>query len=154
MKIKLKNYLFFGISALLLTACITDEKYYVTEEHTHHYDGTWVFVKEYEIGSGEYRWTFDPDESLFYCDVYIKDLTQEIYDEGMIACYYIYDVDGRQVDSPLPFTEFRMNGGYQYSYQYTCEISPYRVTFILKDSDYSMDSHSADPRTFVVKMIR
>ena len=64
MKTKFKNYLFFGIFALFITSCTTEE--YITEEH-YHYDGSWVFSNEYIIGQGRYLWTYDPS-GIYYCN--------------------------------------------------------------------------------------
>jgi len=161
MKTKLKKFLFSGIFAVLLVSCtteekyyVTEEKYYVTEEHVHNYNATWTFVDEYTIGTREKPWLYDQGDDLFYCHVYIVELTQKIYDEGLIAGYYVNDLGNLKVDTPLPYSDFRIRHDEQWLYQYTCEFSPGKVTFIYKDSDSKYASDNLPRPTFAVKMIR
>ncbi len=148
MKNIFKTSLFINLFALLAVSC--SDEYYVTEQH---FDGNWVFSEEYDIGgSSRYSWHYD-SPGIYYCDVQIKELTQQIYDEGMIATYFVHYVNDIKVDSPLPFDYFDMdNTGYQWTYQYTCEISPGWITFVFKDSSFFEENPPAC--TFVVKMMR
>ena len=146
----LKLFLFTGLFMMFFASCA--DQYYVTEQYYEEYYNVWVFSQEYEVGTKQHPWLYHEVDDLFYCEVSIEELTPEIYDDGLIAGYFVYYVGEEKVDTPLPYSNFFIDNGYQWSYQYTCEFSPYKVTFIFRDSDYAVDSPPAC--TFVVKMIR
>ena len=142
MKNVLKTSLLVSLFAVFAMSCI--EEHYVNE--------AWVFAEEYNVGT-DYPWRYDDFYDLFYCTVPVKELTAQIYDEGILAAYIVYYVDGEKKDSPLPYSEFFIdNKGYQWSHQYTCEFSPGKVTFIFRDSNYAISNPPS--QTFVVKMMR
>ena len=146
MKNVLKKSLFVSFFVLLfgLGSCV-DEHYHVTESEP-------PFVKEYEVGTLQHVWR-KIDTGLYYCDITINELTFDMYDNGILLAYFVHRVPDGIVDSPLPFDDFFIDDtGYQWTYQYTCEFSPGRVTFTFKDSSF----FEQDPPTctFVVKMMR
>ncbi len=148
---KLKINLLVCLSVLLLISCTKEyytEEYYTIEE----YNGTWVFSKEYTIGdNNKYTWHYD-SPGIYYCEIPINELTQQIYEEGILGVYYVHKINNKWVDSPLPFDEFYMEDNYQWTYQYSCEFSPGLVTIIFKDSSFFEDNPPTC--TFVVKMMR
>ena len=145
MKRIFKTSLLISLLALFTISCITEDQYISND--------VWTFAKEYDIGTKQYPWEYDEIDDLFYCDVYIKELTNQVYNEGILAGYLVYYIDNKKVDSPLPYSDFFIDKyDYQWSYQYTCEFSPGRVTFIFRDSNYAVDSPPAC--TFLIKMMR
>jgi len=146
MKKVLKTGLLLSLFALFTASCV--------EEHYTNTD-VWTFFQEYEVGTrnSKLQWSYDEIDDLFFCTVYIDKLTNQVYREGILAGYFVDFIDGRKVNSPLPYSQFFVDkGGYQWSYQYTCEFSPGRVTFIFRDSDYAVDTPPGC--TFLVKMMR
>jgi len=145
MKNVFKRSLLLSLFALFAISC-TDRT--ITNDAD-----VWVFVQEYNVGTTQLPWDYDEVDDLFYCDVRIPELTNQIYNEGMLAGYFVYFVGNNKVDSPLPYSDFYMdNRGTQWSHQYTCEFSPGRVTFIFRDSNFAISS--PPPCTFVIKMMR
>ncbi len=143
MKKMFKIPLFASLFILLLGfgSCIDD-----------YYESDPPFVQEYEIGTRKHPWVRTTQPGVYYCDVTINELTRDMYKNGILCAYYVYSVDDIIVDSPLPFEEFKIDNGYQWSYQYTCEFSPKRVTFISTDSSFFDEDPPAC--TFVVKMMK
>ena len=142
MKKLLRLFVLVVFLPLFIGSCVED-----------HYNA-WTFASEYEIGyrNGIYAWDYDEIDDLFFCRIPVRELTRNIYEEGMLAAYIVYYVDDQKVDSPLPYSDFYMENGYQYSHQYTCEFSPGWVTFTFRDSNFSIDVPPA--ATFVLKMLR
>jgi len=141
--LKLSLLASFFILFLGLESCVfKDEQHYNVD--------TWV--QEYRVGRNQWRQNGD----VFECNFSVRELTRDMYENGMLAAYIVYNVwtnNGNvQVDSPLPYTDFFMEDGHQYSYQYTCEFSPGRITFLCKISDFFMEVPG--DCLFVVKMMR
>ena len=142
MKNIFKTSLFVSLFAVFAVSCV--EEQYIDND-------VWSFAKEYDVSTE--KWLYDDVDDLFYYDVHIKELTNQIYNEGILAGYFVYFVNNNKVDSPLPYSQFFIDSsGYQWSYQYTCEFSPGKVTFIFRDSDYAVSNPPAC--TFLIKMMR
>ena len=148
MKNVLKKSLLLSLFALFAISCIDTERTATNDADV------WVFAREYDVGTPQLPWLYDKVGDLFYCDVRIPELTNQIYNEGMLAGYFVYyPVGNTQVNSPLPYSDFYMDDrGNQWSYQYTCEFSRGSVTFIFRDSNFAI--LSPPPCTFVIKMMR
>lgn len=145
MKNVLKKSLLLSLFTLFAISC--------TERTVTSDADVWVFAQKYNVGTTQLPWLYDGGGDLFYCDVRIPELTTQIYNEGMLAGYFVYPVGNNQVYSPLPYSDFYMdNNGIQWSYQYTCEFSPGRVTFIFRDSNFAVSSPPSC--IFVIKMMR
>ena len=147
MKNVFKKSLLLSLFVLFVASCTTDQRTITNDAEV------WVFVQEYNVGVGQLQWSYDEVDDLFYCDVDIPELTTQIYNEGLLAGYFVYFVGNNKVDTPLPYSDFYMdNNGTQWSHQYTCEFSPGRVTFIFRDSNFAIASPPSC--TFVIKMMR
>ncbi len=142
MKNTIKSSLLVGIFVLFAVSCnvsVDDDPFY----------GSGTFTNAYYIDTED--WYYDKSADLFYCDVPINELNKQVYNNGILAGYFVYYVDNQRVDSPLPYIQYFMDRGYQWSYQYTCEFYPGGVTFIFKDSNF--DVSNPPSCTFVIKMM-
>ncbi|MDR0231721.1 MAG: hypothetical protein LBI82_06325 [Dysgonamonadaceae bacterium] len=137
--LKLSLFASFFILFLGLESCVFKDEHYTNVD-------TWV--QEYRVGRNQWRQNGD----VFECNFSVRELTRDMYENGMLNAYIVYPVNNVMVDSPLPYTDFFINNGHQFSYQYTCEFSPGRITFLCKISDFFMEV--PDECLFVVKMMR
>ncbi|GHT78142.1 hypothetical protein FACS189464_1070 [Bacteroidia bacterium] len=86
----------------------------------------------------------EPDEigSYYRCLFEFPALTEDIYEEGIIICYYEYqDELGDWVLSPLPYSVYDMykndrNQEVQVSINYSYTVSPGYIEFRLAYSDF------------------
>ena len=144
MKNVFKTCLLVSLFALFTVSCV--------EEHYTSSTDVWIFAKEYEVGTPQRPWIKE-GPGLFFCDITINELSHDVYNNGILMAYFVYKVGNTLVDSPLPFDDFFMDkDGYRYTYQYTCEFSPRRVTFTFKDNSFF--EQEPGRCTFVVKLMR
>ena len=136
---------------MLLSSC-TKESYFITDVNS--------FSRYYTIRSSD--WILfdipptpqDPDESSrythFYCDVAVPQLTDGVFDFGVMNGYLTNEGD-RSLVFPLPYDDFYMNNG-MWTEQVTCEFSPGNVRFILKYNDFNMHIQPLS-YTFLVRFL-
>jgi len=107
-------------------------------------DGSHSFIiKEFFVH--ENSWIPDYDvlmDNFFFYGFEINELTPRIYNNGAVVCYLVQEFDFGVVQTPLPYTFYGSedNGTYFYSENYTYEISPGHITFIVKISDFNTEA--------------
>ncbi len=64
------------------------------------------FIKVYTIKSDEWELVMGEDElgSYYMAEVEIPELDEDIYEDGTVFCYMFQNIDGLEVQTPLPFT--------------------------------------------------
>ena len=96
--------------------------------------------------------------NFFESRVSIRELTGDIFDNGAVLCYLLQNVNyGARttvIQTPLPYTFFGEFGGFLYSENYTFELSPGSINFIVKISDFDIETQMPLDCTFRVVLMR
>jgi hypothetical protein len=110
-----------------------------------------VYTQTYTVNKNDWNVGDDDDSGIYlYYEFREPALTQYIYDKGVMQAF-LHVKDGNI--SPLPFSDFWLNGNYQWSQQATCEFRPGHVTFILKYSDHDLTPPYYDNYIFNVRFM-
>ena len=140
------------IAMLVFSACGKDGK-----------DGrdTVFVVRDFHVPSQTNNWQITNDDlmgSFFECRVLVEEITGDVFDNGAIICYLLqnvnYGASTSVVYTPLPFTFFGEDEGYLYSENYTFEVSPRYINFIVKVSDFDTGAQLPLDCTFRVVIMR
>jgi len=116
------------VTIAFLSSCTVNE---IHEEYMNSYTQNFtVFQKDWKIG------TDDESGDYFYFEFREPNLTQYIYDKGIMIAYLQMN-DGNL--TPLPFNDYWKEGDFMWTEQATVEFRPGYVTFILKYSDHASD---------------
>jgi len=104
---------------------------------------TYWKVKDFTIARNSWELIGDGDEigSYFYYVADVHELTNDIFENGAIICYYRYRDDfGENVQTPLPYTYYDIivNGKdeFPYSVQYSYDVTPGSIAFKVVFSDF------------------
>ena len=139
---------------LLLSSC--GDKYYVEEVMMNTktisrtvYSNNWIKVDNFPGWDG----VEDSGNTFFYYDLRIPELSDFVFNKGVMNAY-LETYDGQvTVLTPLPFDNY-----YRYNYEWagwteqvTCEFSLQNVRFILKYNDFDVDRPPLD-YTFMVRL--
>ena len=110
-------------------------------------ESTQWFVNDYDVF--ERDWTIINEGyvgAFFEYKINIPELTGFVFDEGAVICYLVEEVsyDGGKkslIQSPLPYTIYGeyYDDGFPYSENYSYEVGPGYIRFIVKYSDFSND---------------
>jgi len=95
--------------------------------------------------------------NIFEYEFRIPELTGYVFDEGGVVCYLVQylNIGGKNtpVQTPLPYTFFGEYDGFLYSENYTYEIRPGYINFIVKVSDFDTEFQKPLPCTFRVVLM-
>ena len=102
------------------------------------------FWKDYDVLSNQWKeYTEEGDGYFYYYFEYeysIPQLTEFVFDEGAVVCYLVQEINsnGRKtlVQRPLPYTIYGFDNDVPYSENYSYEIRPGYIKFIVKYSDF------------------
>jgi len=104
---------------------------------------TYWFVKTYEIQSSHWQLVHAENQvdSYFRARVTIPELTRDRYEDGNVQCYMFQNIDGQEVQTPLPFTipcGIEENNGNRilWTETYAFDFAPGAVTFYVNYSDF------------------
>ena len=103
---------------------------------------TYWFVKVYTINANQWQLVNGEDQlgSFFQAKVSIPELDRDIYEKGLVFCYMFQSVDGKEVQTLLPFTvpygESRGNSELLWTETYAFDCSPGTITFYVNYSDF------------------
>jgi hypothetical protein len=103
-------------------------------------------------------WTKWQDENnpgaYHFFQVEERNLTDYIFDEGVMQAFLYYTADDRDTMSPLPYSDFVHNENtYLGEEHFTVEFQPGWITFILK-TDLNTGLPYYDSYTFVIRFLR
>ena len=118
-------------------------------------ESTQWFVKDFEVLSEHWKSVYDPvmDGDVFEYSFSFPQLTKFIFEEGAVICYLLQSVNNAVVQTPLPYTFHGKYGEFLYSENYTYEIRPGFINFIVKISDFDTEFQNPLPCTFRVVMM-
>ena len=91
--------------------------------------------------------------NLFEYGFNFPQLTGYIFDEGAVVCYLVQDLGGGIIQTPLPYTFYGELDDVLYSENYTYEISPGHINFIVKISDFDTEVQQPLSCTFRVVLM-
>ena len=146
----------FGILVMALIGLTACDK-----SHTE-----WSYVT-FVVKHSDWELAGDIDEigSYYYCVCDVPEITQAIYDKGLIICSYRYTDDtGTNVQSILPYTEYFIDlddygNEFPYAMQISYNVTPtighrpgtieFRVTF----SDFWKDSYPPSSCRFKLTLV-
>ncbi|MDR0865219.1 MAG: hypothetical protein LBO74_09870 [Candidatus Symbiothrix sp.] len=132
---------------LVLSSCTKDE--YITEVVE-----PYTYTQRYTVTDNDWKEDFDDSGRYYYCQIREPNLTNEVFDYGVMQAFLYYTQDGRNTASPLPFSDFIVDQyGYKWEEQLSVEFQPGYITFILKIDDHA-DSYSLYPSyDFLVRFL-
>ena len=94
---------------------------------------------------------------FFEYEFRIPELTKFIFDAGAVVCYLVQNINagGRNtvIQTPLPYTYYGEYRGSFYSENYTYEMRPGYINFIVKVSDFDTQVQQPLNCTFRVVMM-
>ena len=88
------------------------------------------------------RVTDDLMGNIFECGFQFPELSKFIFDKGAVVCHLIQYLNGAYIQTPLPYTYFGETNNVLYSENYTYEIKPGSINFIVKISDFDTQAQS------------
>jgi hypothetical protein len=128
----MKKLSLLALLALLFVSC-GDEIIQTVEPNT--------FTSTYRIYANEMIEREDPAGTYFEHSLREPNLTNEIFDYGILQAFLYYEKDGRSTLCPLPFSDFLIaEDGYQWEEHFTVEFQPGIIKFIQKISDHATDA--------------
>jgi len=103
----------------------------------------WKIV-DYTITINMWTLVGEPDEIgsyYYYLDENVPELSQRVYDDGIIMCYYIYvDEFGDEVQTPLPFSAYDIvvdeDWEFPWSVHFSYDVTPGSIAFKIVFSDF------------------
>jgi hypothetical protein len=109
-------------------------------------ESTQWYIEDLEVRSQD--WNFVNDEMdgnqwyLFEYEFSLPELDQFVFMQGAVSCYLVHNVNyggnSIRVHSLLPFTVYGEED-YPFSENYSCELRPGYINFVVKYSDWSPD---------------
>jgi hypothetical protein len=96
-----------------------------------------TFTKVYRIYADEMIRRVDPAGSYYECEIREPNLTNAVFDRGVLQAFLYYTKDGKDTLCPLPFSDFVLSGGTQREEQFTVEFQPGTIKFIQKISTHA-----------------
>jgi hypothetical protein len=118
-------------------------------------EGMYWFVDDYPVYSNQWQLVNGVDQlgSYYKASISVPQLTRKIFEEGNVFCYMYQRVDGREVQTLLPFTVpyGRMEGHTEllWTETFACDFSPGTITFYVNYSDF-YTSNRPETTTFRV----
>ena len=96
------------------------------------------FIQDCVIFSEDWKpVTDDLMGDIFEYGFNIPKLSTLVFEEGAVVCYLLQKVGKSDIQTPLPYTFYGRDGDYFYSENYTCEVRPGYINFIVKVSDFN-----------------
>ncbi|KAA6302593.1 MAG: hypothetical protein EZS26_001100 [Candidatus Ordinivivax streblomastigis] len=127
------------------TACVSNE----IEE-----DAVYTFSQTYKVAVSDMDKRVDPAGTYYEYEFFEPELTNYVYQKGILQAFLNYTKDSRKTLCPLPFSDFMIDDrGYQWEEQFTVEFQPKYIKFIQKISDHGDDQPVSDYYEFVVRFM-
>ena len=111
-------------------------------------------ILDFDVESEEWN----EHDGIFKYDFPMPEFSGKIFDEGAVVCYLLWFEGSVPVQSPLPYTFFGVDedidgNDYFYSENYTFEVKPGYITFIVKISDFQTGFQQPLPCSFRVVLL-
>jgi hypothetical protein len=105
--------------------------------------------------AGSPKWElYEGEEGPYYiCQFQVPELTQEVFDYGVMNTYFRYFLNGYEILSPLPFSDFFSRGNAQWEEQMTVEYEVGYITFIMKYDDQGTNYQYYDNYEFTLRLL-
>ena len=125
-----------------------------------------VFVRDFSVLSRNWEVVYDDLMGTFFqCEFVFPEITGPVLANGAVNCYLKQNVNNSIIQTPLPYTffgedliffedeEYDIYDLYHYSENYTFEVRPGFINFIVKISDFDVESQLPLPCEFRVVLI-
>ena len=144
----MKKIIFVALIAFIFSSCINETKQVVEKVEPY------TFTKVYTIYADDMSPRKDVGNIIYY-EYEIKEpkLTNEVFDYGILQAFLYYYKDGKDTLCPLPFSDFLVDGNYQWEEQFTVEFQPGVIKFIQKISDYASDPPVSEYYDILVRFL-
>ena len=129
----MKRITLLALIALLFSACINETKQVIEKVEPY------TFTRVYTISANEMSQRTELGMVYFEYAIVEPKLTDEVFEYGILQAFLYYKKDGKDTLCPLPFSDFLVDGDYQWEEQFTVEFQPGAIKFIQKISDYAPD---------------
>ncbi|MDH8702232.1 hypothetical protein M2138_001592 [Dysgonomonadaceae bacterium PH5-43] len=131
----MKKFVLFGLLALLFSSC-EDDVTQVVEPGS--------FSKVYSIHIDDMERVVDESGAYFFYSFKERELTNYIFNNGVMQAFLYYKIDGKSTLCPLPFSDFIVDEyNYKWEEQLTVEFQPGYINFILKLDDHAISEGAA-----------
>ena len=118
---------------VLFTSCTVNEITEVREVKPY------TFTQTYRIYAKDMETRKDPAGTYYEYQFKESNLTDEVFDYGVMQAFLYYTKDGKNTLCPLPFSDFVVRGNNQWEEQFSVEFQPKMIKFIQKISDHSSE---------------
>ena len=118
-----------------------------------------MLVRDFNVSSDHWNPAYDDLMGAFFeYGFSFAELTGTVFDKGAVICYLLQNISygGRNivVQTPMPYTYYGEFQGVLYSENYTFEIRPGYINFIVKVSDFDTQAQQPLDCTFRVVIAR
>jgi hypothetical protein len=144
----MKKLIVIALTAFILLSCTRDN--YITEIV---FPDT--FTEFYEVRRNQWREGNNVTHGVhYYFEIQENALTRDVWEFGVMQAFLIYDRNGREIISPLPFSDFFVDDdGVRWEEHITVEFTRGRITFILKNDDQKFVRPFFDDYEFMVRFL-
>jgi hypothetical protein len=141
----MKNVSLLALIAMLSVSC-GDEITQVVEPNT--------FTHLYRIYASDMESRTDVAGIYYEYTFREPELTNEVFNYGILQAFLYYKKDGNDTYCPLPFSDFLVdNNGHQWEEYFTVEFQPRTIKFIQKISDHATDPPVAEYYDVLVRFL-
>jgi hypothetical protein len=142
----MKKLSLLTLLVFLLASCSDEIIHQTVEPNT--------YTNTYRIFANEMQKRVDPAGTYFEYAIREPNLTDEIFDYGILQAFLYYEKDGQSTLCPLPFSDFLiMENGYQWEEHFTVEFQPGVIKFIQKISDHATDAPVSEYYDVLVRFL-
>jgi len=113
-------------------------------------EGANWYIQYVDVKSSQWQLVNGVDQigSYFKYEISVPALDEFVYEEGNVFCYMFQIVNGREVQTLLPFSDTRgesdQNGEYLWTEIYACDFSVGKVTFYVNYTDFYTSNRPPD----------
>jgi len=143
----MKRISLLALIALLFSACINETKQVIEKVEPY------TFTEVYRIYAKDMIQKTELGMVYFEYEFQEPNLTNEVFEYGILQAFLYYKKNGKDTLCPLPFSDFLVDNGYQWEEQFTVEFQPGYIKFIQKISDYSDELPVSDFYEVLVRFL-
>jgi len=143
----MKKFTLLASIVLLFSSCINETKRIVETVEPY------TFTKTYRIYADEMIERTDVAGTYYEYEIKEPKLTSEVFEYGILQAFLYYKKDGKDTLCPLPFSDFLIDGDYQWEEQFTVEFQVGVIKFIQKISDHAPDPPASEFYDVLVRFL-
>ena len=146
----MKKLIFIALAIFTFSSCVRDN--FITETN---YVEPFFFTRFVEIHRSDWRRGNDDVHGVHYWfEVRETTLTRRVFERGTMQAFLVYDRNGSERISPLPFSDFFVaDNGVRWEEHITVEFEIGYITFIIKNDDQVFERPFFDTYEFMVRFL-